>query len=235
MFRYLKQFAKKLNIEKRQLVFEDNFKNLDNFTIKDQDFYNDNPIWLSKDTLVLTGEGLKITCKKEVATHTSWQGTRETKWVTGMIDTYGKFEHSNGLWLITAKLNDSWPAIWLLKVGRLIPGYERGQITPEVDIVETIKGKFRHTIHYGYSDIVYRRTSTGTAIIKSDNEFHEFGVDILKNGYDFYIDGILTGEFRSNDPEFVTESPNFIILNNAAHPYSTKDTEMIIKSIKVYK
>lgn len=235
MFLYFKQFATKLNLENRQLIFEDNFENLDNFVVKDQGFYNDNPIWLSKDALTITPEGLKITCKKEIATHTSYQGTRETKWVTGMIDTYGKFERSYCIWLITAKLNNGWPAIWLLKRDRSIDGYEKKQITPEVDIVETIKGKFRHTIHYGYSDVIYRRTSTGVSICKVDNQFHEFGVSLVKDGYDFYIDGVLTGEFRSKDPEFVTNASNYLIINNAAHPYTTEDTEMIIKSIKVYK
>lgn len=101
--------------------------------------------------------------------------------------------------------------------------------------MEVISGDFRHTVHYGYAETVYRRTSTGSSIFKQDNEFHEFAVDILDNGYDFYIDGILTCKLRSKDPEFVTNYPNHLIINNAAHPYSTKNTEMIIKSIKVYK
>lgn len=118
---------------------------------------------------------------------------------------------------------------------RLIPENKRAQITPEIDIVETIQGKFRHTVHYGYAEYVYRRTSTGSSICKADNQFHEFGVDILKNGYDFYIDGIRTAELRSADPEFVSRDPSYLIINNAAHPYSTEDTEMVIKSIKIYK
>jgi len=234
-FLFFKSFCKKVDFSNRELVLEENFKSLDNFVIKDQDFYNDNPIWLSKDALSLTEEGLKITCKKVKATHTSYQGTRDTNWETGMIDTYGKFEHSKGLWVIEAKVGDGWPALWLLKRDRPIEGFTRQQITPEVDIMEIIHGMFRHTIHYGYSDIVYRRTSMGRSIKKWDNEFHEFAVDILNEGYNFYIDGILTAELRSKDPDFVTDAPSYIIINNAAHPYSTEDTEMIVRSMKVYK
>lgn len=46
---------------------------------------------------------------------------------------------------------------------------------------------------------------------------------------------MLTAEFRRDDKEFVTDAPNYLLLNNAAHTYDKKDTDFIIKSIKHWK
>ena len=43
-FNLLKSFCKKLDLSNRILLFEDNFKNLDNFNVKDKEFYNDNSV-----------------------------------------------------------------------------------------------------------------------------------------------------------------------------------------------
>lgn len=225
---------KRKDFSDRKLVFSDDFRDLNNFQVKDEVAYNENPIWLSKNAVQLVPDGVSIKCWKETATH--FYGKQvTTNWVTGMLDTRETFNHSNGLWVITAKVGNSWPAIWLLKRDRNVPGFKRTQITPEVDIMEVIRGKFRHTVHYGYEEHVYRTTSKGMNVCKWDDEFHEFAVDIHGKGYDFYIDGILTCKLRSNHPDFVTDHPSFLILNNASHPYTTDESEMIIKSVRVYE
>ena len=43
-FNLFKKYCKKLNLSNRKLIFEDNFENLDNFNIKDKEFYNDNSV-----------------------------------------------------------------------------------------------------------------------------------------------------------------------------------------------
>lgn len=240
-FTLFKKYLKKIDFTKRNLVFSDDFKSLDNFTIKDNEFYNDNDVWFSKDAVKLTPEGVSISCFKDKQTRSTWQGTRETNWTSGLIDTEKTFQYPNGVWVIEAKPCKSWPAIWLLKQGRFEPGYTTGVIIPEIDIMEIIHGKMRHTVHYGYDNVVYRKYGIGNDIIKPIDKFYEFTAELLPNGYNFYIDGILTTKFRSSNPEFVTNYPNYLILNNASSFGKSKkwipntNTEFIVKSVKVYK
>jgi beta-glucanase (GH16 family) len=234
-FAWFKSFCKVKDFTNQKLIFEDYFKTLDNWRVQDY-FYNDNPIWLSPKNVTLIDEGVKITCVKDKSIHTDGDGkSRVTEWTSGMIDTHLTFTQPYGLWVIEAKFGGGWPALWLLKNDRTEPGYQRSQITPEVDIVELLSNKFRHTVHYGYSDTVYRRTAIGKTASRGDNKFHQFAVDLLKNGYDFYIDGILTCRLRSTDPQFVTVHPNYLIINNAVSLTDTYNTGMIVKSVKVYE
>lgn len=224
----------KLDLTKRDLLFEDNLETLNNFNIKDGEFYNQNDVWFSKDQVKIIDEGLEIRIEKDSTNHCSWQGERYTTWTSGMIDTRGKVEYRGGVWQIEAKLNCGWPAIWLLKPDFYIDGYKSSKIIPEIDIVESIRGRFKHTIHYGYSDVVYRRFNKSKSAQMCDNEFHKFTVEFLNNGYNFYIDGIRTASFTSNDPEFVSNQPNYLIINNANHTYTNDTSEIVIKNIKIY-
>lgn len=238
-FWLFKKYCKRVDFSKNKLVFSDDFKTLDNFNVKDGEFYNDNDVYFSKDAITLIPEGVNIVCYEDTQTRETYQGKRTTSWTSGMIDTYDKFLYPMGIWVITAKICDSWPAIWLLKKDRSEYGYTRNQITPEIDIMEVMlvgqKDVVRHTAHWGYSDIVYRRFGIGKNIFKCDNDWHEFAVELLPNGYNFYVDGIKTATFVSKDPEFVTAYPNYLLLNNAAHPGNSKNTEFIVKSVKVYE
>lgn len=226
-----------LDMNDRQLVFEDKFNSLDNFNVKNGEFYNDNDVWFNKEMVLLTDSGLVIKCVKDTSEHETWQGRRITNWTSGMIDTYNKVEFSGGLWIINAKLNSLWPAIWLLKVGYIPDGFTRGTIIPEVDIVETIHNKFRHTVHWGYSNdpSIYRLYETGENVKIWDDKFHNFAVDILSNGYDFYIDGIMTASFRSDNPQFVSDQKSYLIINNAATSEDYTEEDIVIKSIKFYR
>lgn len=228
--------ARRLDLSSRTLVFSDDMKTLDNFTIKDNEFYNDNDVWFTKDMVEIVPEGICLHLKKDWQVHETWQGKRRTKWKAGMIDTTGKVEQSLGVWVVETNNCDSWPAIWLLKNAREVIGHTKKTIIPEIDVMEVIKHKVRHTLHYGYVDTdEYRKTGTGSSIFKFDNLFHEFAVELLPDGYDFFIDGYLSATFRSEDPEFVTLDPNFLILNNAGDRWTANETKFIIKSVKVYK
>jgi len=236
-FRYMffRKYITKKSFANRKLVFSDDFKNLDNFKITDNEFYNDNDVYFSKDAVKIVDNGVRITCYKDKATRTTWQGKRTTNWTSGMITTHGKFQQSKGVWVIESNICASWPAIWMLKYERLIEGYKVKQITPEIDLMEIINGKIQHGIAYGYSDITYRTNGVFNRIIKNDDAFHEFAVEILDNGYRFYLDGILTAKFNLSDPEFVSNDANYLLLNNAADEDTVKNTTFIIKSVKVYE
>lgn len=235
-YKFFKKWLKTRDFSSQELIFEDHFKSLDNFEVSDKDFYNNNSVWFSKEAVQLTDEGLLIKCYKDKSTHTSWQGTRETNWTSGMVCTSGHFVQSNGTWVIRAKICGSWPAIWLLKVDRKVVGYTKEQIIPEIDIMEVIHGKILQTVHYGYSDKVYRRTAKSATICKNDNQFHDFAVEFIPKGYNFYIDGILTAKHISDDPELVSNRINYLILNNAALPGDNEENyNFIVNFVKVYK
>jgi len=256
--RYLlfKNILKKKDFSNRTLIYNEDFNSLNNFEIRDKEFYNDNPVWFSKDTVYLSNKGVHIRCYKDAKTHTSWQGTRDATHTSGMITTRDTFVYPNGVWVVTAKPCNSWCAIWLLKRDRLEPNYNRTQITPEIDILEILykNHKVKHGIAYGYSDTKYCTNGIGSkGIVKCDNKFHEYAVEILNNGYKFYIDGILTTKLLikndkliktnsnnkctliKNPKDFVTQCPNYILLNNASDQYTTENTEFVIKNIKLYE
>lgn len=239
-YRYLlfrRWLKKTVDYSGKTLVFSDNFKTLDNWNVKDGEFYNDNDVWFSKEALQITNEGLLITCKKDKSWHESWNGNRETTWTSGMIDTRGIFEHSYGTWFFEAQICSSWPAIWLLHRERKEPGYERDQITPEVDIMEVCKGEdVRHTIHFGYSNTVYKTHEIGSDIFKCDNQLHSFAVSMSPRSYKFYIDGILTAWFKSPNKDFTTDTVCYMIINNAASKYNDDDLyNFIIKTVKIFE
>lgn len=87
-------------------------------------------------------------------------------------------------------------------------------ITPEVDIMEIIHGKIQHTIHYGYSNQVYRtmewNAKRGKPELKKE---YEFSVELTRTGYKFYVDRILTAVLT--DKKSITTAGAYLILNNA--------------------
>lgn len=244
-FMYFKKYIKQKNFSDKKVVFESDFSSLDQFHIKNNEFYNNNDCWFSKDAVSLVPDGVSIKCYKDPSEHTSWQGTRTTNWTSGMIETRTKFNQPNGVWEVDAKICDSWIAIWLLKRARDISGHGEGyrSIIPEIDIMEIIKHKVKQTVHYGYTNKEYRKLAIGSSLFKNDDKFHKFTVECLSNGYNFYIDNYLTTKFRSRDTEFVSSVPQYILINNANSSSKNGDsdknpqidTDFIIRKVKVYE
>jgi len=208
---------------------------LSNFNVKNAEFYNEHPVYFKSSAVHMVTEGIALDCYREEKIWSTWQGKRLCQWTAGMIDTRGKYACSNGTWEIEAKICNSWPAIWLLKLDRTEPGYDRQQITPEVDIMEVINNKVEHNVHWGYDNVEYVRFHEHQRLDNCDGQFHKFAVELLDDGYNFYVDGILTARFRSSNPQFVTNAPNYLIINNAAGENTNHNTSFIIKSIKVWK
>jgi len=237
-FNCIPDLCRKEYFNNRKLIFEDYFNDLNNWNVADGVPYSNTEVWLIKEALHLIDDGLMITCWKQYGQHTLSDGSIFTsRWISGRIDTRHKHEFSNGVWVIRAKAVDSFFAAWLLKNDRQEPGYQRSQIIPEVDIAENIDGKVRHTVHYGYQEEPkYTRTSIGSSIFKADDEFHDFAVEMLADGFRFYVDGIETAAFRNKYPEFVTNFPSYLILNNASKDgFESSITYFIIQSVKFYQ
>ena len=87
----------RLDVSSRELLFEDSLKTLQNFNIDDQVFYNDNDVWFSKEMLSMSDSGLVIKCIKDTSYHEDWRLKKVSNWTSGMINTRGKIEFSNGL------------------------------------------------------------------------------------------------------------------------------------------
>jgi hypothetical protein len=107
-------------------------------------------------------------------------------------------------------------------------------ITPEIDLMEVIHDKIRHTIHWGFSTETYRLHGKGMDICTPDwTKEYEFALKSLPDRYEFYIDGIKTGEYTQG----VYDKPIYPILNNAVHKknFTHSVQDFVIKSIKFYK
>lgn len=108
-------------------------------------------------------------------------------------------------------------------------------IVPEVDLMELMRdNRVRHTIHHGFVVGEYRKYDNGTTISRINHDkFYEFTLKVLKDRYEFYIDGIKTCEYDVG----LYDKPLYPILNNAVHINNFKDgvSDFIVKSIKYYK
>lgn len=226
-------------------VFECNFRNIADFNrkfiVKDKDIYN-NGVLFMQSMVHLSPDGLVLGCKKEPGTHIHYDGTpREFSHVAGCVTTwngvnFNKFTKVGGTWVIRAKFPRTWAALWLLHPDYFVPKINKNHIIPEIDMAECNNGTVENVLHYGYLKNSYSYKGMKNKMHRADGKVHEYAVTILKNGYDFFLDGILITQFRSNDPEFIAyEQPLYLIMNNAVG-YTLKDdySEFIIESVKAY-
>ena len=210
---WVKQSEKIFRGELVYWAFE--FKDYAPLHIVDKEFYNNNDVWFSKEMIGCDAvNNLVIKCVKNPKERTSWQGTRFVNWESGCIQTDPLINY--GVWEVRAKVPKGWPAIWLLREAHVnSDGIET--ITPEVDIMEVILGKFQHTIHYKQTKERYS-TDGNNNRIPYDNEFHVFTVDLRKDGYDFYIDRKLTARFR-NGKDSVSDARGYLVITNAVNKH----------------
>lgn len=109
-------------------------------------------------------------------------------------------------------------------------------ITPEVDLMEIINKKFKHTIHYGPTYDAYRKYQIGPYMGKPiKNKEYEFAVRILPTKYEFFIDGIKTAEIN----DALSNQSVYPILGSAVNSKGdlTLDSipDFIIKRMRYYK
>jgi len=140
----------------------------------------------------------------------------------GKIDDYNE---DDGYILLDRKITS--------KINEIIIGIE--SIKPEVDLMEIIpNGLIKQSIHYGYDYNEYHKYSESTTLDKvAPKKEYTFAVRMLPNKYEFYIDGIKTGEFNVG----LSIYKPYLILNSGATNGITNGNinDFIIKSIKYYK
>lgn len=170
---------------------------------------------------------------------------------TGAVRTFRKFEFGLGYYEASIKFdtaNGIWGAFWMM-CGDM-SGKEddpRGEKGVEIDIFESIwadKGKGQHALHWnGYGD---RHMSTGFYDIKADiydGNFHTFGLERTKDAYIFYIDGVETSRFTSEDIG-ICEADGYLKLTLEAAQWAGAKSEksindlpgeMVVDYVRVYR
>jgi hypothetical protein len=224
-----------------KVTFECSFNSLEEvkskFHISDNEFYNENDILFSED-MVSVENGLKIRCISETGKATTWQRTGVYHWKTGCLKTWiknGGFTQSGGTWVVEAIFPRTWAALWLLHPDYFVQSIGKNHIIPEIDFAECNNKRIDNVAHYGYDKDRYSNKGKINHVHKADGKLHEYAVEILADGYNFYLDGYLTTKYRSNDPEFVSNEPKYLVINNAVAEGAYVESEFIIKSVKVYK
>ena len=235
------RFLRKKKRFKGEVTFECNFQSRQElkskFHITDNEFYNENEILFTED-MVAVENGLKIKCISETGKRSTFQRTGIYHWKTGCVKTWiksGGFIQSGGTWVVEAIFPQTWAALWLLHPDYYVPKIEKQHIIPEIDFAECNQKTIENVLHYGYDKNKYSTKKKINFVHKADGKLHQYAVEILSDGYNFYLDGYLTTKFRSNDPEFVSNEPKYLVINNAVAEGAYEESEFIIKSVKVYK
>ena len=224
-----------------KITFSCNFQSMEEvkskFHITDNEFYNEHEVLFTED-MVTVENGLKIKCIKETGTRTTWQRTGTYHWRTGCLQTWNKsggFTQSGGTWVVEAIFPGTWAALWLLHPDYFVSKTGRNYIIPEIDFAESNRKKIDNVVHYGYDKNRYATKGKLRHVHKPDGKLHQYAVEILPRGYNFYLDGYISSKLRSNDPEFVSNEPKYLIINNAVGNGVNEESMFFIKSVKVYE
>jgi hypothetical protein len=226
---------------KGQLTFECNFQSVQDlkskFHITEKEFYNQYEVLFTED-MVTVENGLKIKCIKETGTRTTYQRTGVYHWRTGCLQTWNKsggFTQSGGTWVVEAIFPQTWAALWLLHPDYFVSKTGKNHIIPEIDFAECNPKAIDNVVHYCYDTNRYATRGKLNHVHKPDGKLHQYAVEMLHDGYNFYLDGYITAKFRSNDPEFVSDQPKYLVINNAVGNGVNKESVFFVKSVKVYK
>ena len=231
-----------------KLMWEQNFMqqdNLDEWRINNNTFYGNNETLFLSENVFLTDSGLIVMCKDSVGIATTWQKTDTFLHTGGNMTTWGDNfsgqEFTGRLIEIEMKVPDSWSAFWLLKIPRVIESTGRVHSVPEIDIGENNGNKVDFCVHWGYSKMAYSAYSFVHKAHRPDGEFHRYAVRLLKDGYEFYLDGKLSKKYeqrKMHGGQLVDfYAPYYMIITNAGdkNRFRFDETQLIIKWIKMYK
>ena len=118
----------------------------------------------------------------------------EDKYLSGAVNTKGKFEQTFGYYEIKCKVNEVpgyWTAFWLMGecVGNIGNG---GRDGTEIDIMETAyypTKEVQNTLNWDGYGSSHRASGNVTTADVYDGKFHTFALLWTKTEYIFYIDG----------------------------------------------
>jgi beta-glucanase (GH16 family) len=170
------------------------------------------------------------------------------KYMTGCIQTKGKFSFKYGKLEVRAKLSQgqgSWPAIWLLGENGTWP--DNG----EIDVMEHLNFDtiFYQTMHSYYIDKLNHRKDPQyfTTAAFNANDFNVYGMEWFADRIDLFINGKKTFSYPKilNDTtgkQWPFDQPFYIILDQALGgnwpgPVNKNDLpqQMIVDWVRVYQ
>lgn len=170
------------------------------------------------------------------------------KYMTGCIQTKGKFSFKYGKLEVRAKLSQgqgSWPAIWLLGENGGWPN------NGEIDVMEHLNfdSIFYQTIHSYYIDVMKHENDPKHFAIASfkPGEFNVFGMEWYPDRIDLYLNGQKTFTYPkilkdTTGTQWPFDKPFYILLDQALGgnwpgPVNSKDLpqQMIVDWVRVYQ
>ncbi|MEM9912837.1 MAG: glycoside hydrolase family 16 protein [Pseudomonadota bacterium] len=125
--------------------------------------------------------------------------------MTGIVASWPGFEQQHGFFEIRAKLPQGqgvWPAFWLVSKAPWPAG-------GEIDVLEAVRNKIHHTIHWEGVDGTHLSVSGNTNVPGFTGRFHNFGVLWTPAHITFYVDRVATGSVAN--PGF--ETPMYLVAN----------------------
>lgn len=213
-----------------KLVFEENFKNLDNWNFE-EGFIRNRELQYYTNKNVGLKNGLKIYGKKENikndlydSNSDDWRKNREiAEYTSSSINTKGKFEFQYGIMEVKAKIptaDGSWPAIWLMG------SEEEHPYCDEVDVMEyylydnvpAILANFMYSNNgeYNWSTKSVALDYFKNKDIDWENKFHIWKLDWQEDCMKIYIDDELINELNIGNIKGDKFKKKYYILLNLA-------------------
>ncbi len=250
-------FGQKVDMDKFELTFEDNFDALDRSVWSGHYVWGDDSqprkgaYW--NTNLAYTEDGNLIIPMKYLKE--GMGGTGEG-WYSAGIDTDSDaengFSQKYGYFEVRCILPDcptAWAAFWLMNDG-VYEADGSGQDGTEIDIFEsdciddTVKNAVTSNLHFdGYGD-AHQKMGAKKFLIKGNpyEEFNTYGLEWNENEYIFYINGV---ESYRTDFGGVSQNPEYLILsyemggeNGVAGKTDldkTKEYQYIVDYVRVYQ
>ncbi len=186
----------------------------------------------TKSAVALDGKGNAVLYTKK-------EGDR---YVSGAMRTLHKFDHAFGYWEARCKLPTQvghWPAFWLMPVGGLPDGVDRGREGTEIDIMEKawLKSMVTHTLHWDGYGTNHKSESKEVNKNGLNEGFHTYAVWWTPEFYAFYVDGEETWRTSAGG---VMQKPAYAKLTEEIGPWAGKISEaklpdaFVVDYVRVY-
>ncbi len=239
-----------------KLIFNENFKNLDNWNFEEGFVRNHEFQYYTKNNHVLNN-GITMICKKEKVVNKNYKKDSNdwrcedkfANYTSCSINTKDKFSFLYGHMEVKAKIpceKGAWPAIWMLGAVEEYPYCDEIDVMEkyEIDGEPSILANFMCSFDGSYLwSTKYKSLELFQSIDKDwANKFHIWSVDWTKDYMNIYIDDILINSIDSkNIAGNKFKKPLYILLNLAIGQKGTKPNDedlplkYIIEYVKVWQ
>lgn len=185
--------------------------------------------WISKSPDVAIIRNGKLVCR---AIRNRSLPTDTASWLTGAIETQGKFSFQYGKIEVRVKTNlhsGNFPAVWLIPE----PPADPHPLGGEIDIFESFgpNKNAEQTVHTHWTVDLKHHDKPNNKFVKKDfniRRWHVYGLVWTPERLVFTIDGKVSGVYDKSNNKVVLankqwpfDHPFYIILNQSLRPYGT--------------